>query len=723
MLTSDTTTFELGNSRLKLKEGLRFSLQQNRKQTWYLIHDESSETFFRIGISEYTFLSMLDGKTTLANALAGTCSTVGVKAFNEHDAIQLCQWLIESGLAQTRESTRADRLQEKTSKVEKAKNIQRLNPISVRFPLCNLDKTAEFASRYLGRFVSSTFAIIWIMTVGWAAFSLWSAPQSLGQINFFSRDNVLWMILTWLVLKTIHELAHIVSCKKFGGRVGQGGILLLLLIPMPYVDVTSAWAFTSRFRRIVVSAAGMLAEIFLAAIAAIVWSNSGPGFVQYQAFNVMIAASVHTLLFNANPLMRFDGYHMLADTLGIPNLGNHGQQYIQSKINWLFYGKQPPAIKYGGFSGQMIRLYGIGALLWKVFLFAVLAIAGANLFEGFGLVIALMAGGLWVGVPLYKLIKYLIFGSETDQPDRFRFLLVTSTLLVCMYAAAAWVPAPSVISAPMVVVFDDKDEVRALAGGFIASVEVAPLQAVTKGQILARMENKDLESRKQKLEVELEKAKLQASYYQKEENIAALQTELNNIRSIKKRLKEVTRDFDSLVIRAAINGIVSELEIENLIGRYVRPGTQLMTVSCDESKIAVAMFSQHDAPSLSNIVGKTVQIRTDGDGFIGSAQIKNLSPSATNSLPHFALAGKYGGTLGVVDRGQVESNEDNQDNLMLIHPCLEAELELLPQSRKSLREGQTGLIHLRERDASLGQYVSKKVVNWMFLQLTRNHGI
>ena len=125
---------------------------------------------------------------------------------------------------------------------------------------------------------------------------------------------------TWVVLKLIHELAHSLVCKKYGGRVASCGILVLLMIPMPYVDVTSSWRFENKWKRILTSAAGMLSEVFVAAIACYVWANSQPGPIQYHAGNVIITASLHTLLFNINPLMRFDGYYMLADWLEIPNL-------------------------------------------------------------------------------------------------------------------------------------------------------------------------------------------------------------------------------------------------------------------------------------------------------------------------------------------------------------------------------------------------------------------
>ena len=408
MQRSDFTTFDLGQACLRLKDGLRFSIQQGKHGCWYLVEDDARGKFFRIGATEFTFLSLLDGQTPLSSVMATTCSLLGAKALGEQEAVLLCKWLVDSGLANTRSSTASVALREKQETRDEQMKIQKLNPVSIRIPLVDLDRFAETACRYLHWLVSWPIAAIWLATCVYGLLSLTISWDRIGNVDVFSRNNFIWMIATWLILKLIHEFAHVLVCKKFGGKVCKGGILLLLLIPMPFVDVTSAWRFPNKYQRILTSAAGMLAEIFVAAIAAMVWANTTPGTVNFHAANIMVAASLHTLLFNANPLMRFDGYHILADWLELPNLGNHGHRYVSGVFNQWFFGKERKPLQYAGVHEQIIKLYGFAALIWKILLCIVLSFAAANLFNGIGLLVALLAGTLWLGIA----------GCRTDQISR-----------------------------------------------------------------------------------------------------------------------------------------------------------------------------------------------------------------------------------------------------------------------------------------------------------------
>ena len=186
---SDFTTFDLGQARLRLKEGLRFSLQQGRHGCWYLVDDDSRGRFFRIGSTEYTFLSLLDGKTTLSTALATTCSLLGAKAMGEQDAINLCKWLVESGLATTRSSTSVDRLREKQEAREAGMKIQRLNPISIRIPLLPLDGVTETLHRYLHWLISWPMLVIWVATCLYALAAVAIAWDKIDSVQIFSRPT------------------------------------------------------------------------------------------------------------------------------------------------------------------------------------------------------------------------------------------------------------------------------------------------------------------------------------------------------------------------------------------------------------------------------------------------------------------------------------------------------------------------------------------------------
>ncbi len=725
MQKSDATTFDLGQARLRLKDGLKFAIQHSRRGSWYLIEDESRSQFFRVGSAEYTFISQMDGETTMASAMAKTCSLVGGNALDEQEAINLCKWLVDSGLANTRASTSTERLKDQQETRNAQLNVQKLNPISIRIPICDLDRFTTAIEKYLGWLVSWPIAIVWIATCLYALISLAMAWDQVGQFNLLSRNNLIWMAVTWIVLKGIHELAHVLVCKRFGGRIGKGGILFLLLIPMPFVDVTSAWRFPNKYQRILTSAAGMLVEIFLAAIAAIVWANTSPGALNFHAANVMIAASLHTLIFNANPLMRFDGYHMLADWLELPNLGNRSQRYVSGKFKQWFFGCETKPLEYAGFHGQVIRAYGFAALAWKVLLCLVLTIAAANLLEGVGLLVAGGAALLWAGLPIIKLAKYTLFGSEFEKPNRIRFALVCGSMIAASVAMAVTVPAPSVVSAPIIVDYKPLTVVRAETSGFVSEIHVANQQTVQAGELLVVLRNRELEAELAQVVSEVAKSKLRGKSLKKQEKIAEWQAEQAAQESLEEQLGELQGKQDRLKIYAAESGRLIARDLASKLGTHLEAGTELCSIGTEECKEAIALVSQSDARHIANSENSQVDLRIWGRPQLKSAKLASLTPRARDDLPHFAFAGAYGGPLDVVQRNQVEqesATSELEGELMLTEPRVQVWLELDPQTSLGLRAGETGLAHLRGRSSSMGDYLWEKSFRWLKNQIVESHG-
>ena len=176
--------------------------------------------------------------------------------------------------------------------------------------------------------------LVWLLVVLVGASS---ALQNLGALSdhsqgLFSLSNLPWLFVSLTGMKLLHEMGHAFVCKRYGGEVHAFGVMFLIMTPLPYVDTASTWGFKSRFQRAIVSAAGMMVELFLAAIGALVWSHTSAGIVNSLAYNVMVVGSVSSLLFNGNPLLRFDAYYILADLVDIPNLYQKAQQH------WMYLG-------------------------------------------------------------------------------------------------------------------------------------------------------------------------------------------------------------------------------------------------------------------------------------------------------------------------------------------------------------------------------------------------
>ena len=153
--------------------------------------------------------------------------------------------------------------------------------------------------------------------------------------------NLVLLYLGMVVIKTLHEFGHALFCRKFGGEVHVMGVMLMIFTPMPYVDATSSWSFRQRSKRVLVGAAGMIVELFVAALATFLWARTGPGTLHTLAYNMMFVASVSTLIFNINPLLRFDGYYILSDLLEIPNLNQRAIGQLRHLAESKLFGVKP----------------------------------------------------------------------------------------------------------------------------------------------------------------------------------------------------------------------------------------------------------------------------------------------------------------------------------------------------------------------------------------------
>ena len=723
-------TFEFSQSRLRLKDSLRFQMRQSGGSLNYLIEDDVTGRFFRVGLAQYTFMTMLDGNRTVSTALMKTATLLREHAIDENEAANLCKWAIESGLVESETGNSAARRHEQHEQQQKQKLVSYLNPMMVRIPLFNPDAIVTTVSRFTGFLISPLGAAIWLAVVIFGFFQLLHNWEDFfaNRVNSFSAEDFIWIAVTWVVLKLIHEMAHSLVCKKYGGRVGSCGLLLLLMIPMPFVDVTSSWRFDNKWKRILTSAAGMLSEIFIAAIACYVWVSNGPGPIQYHAGNVIITASLHTLLFNINPLMRFDGYYMLADWLEIHNLSPNGRAWLKGVFNWMYFGKKTQPLKDTAFRGLAVRIYGVLAMLWFFSIAIGLSLAASGLIEGFGLIIALIGLVMWAGIPLLKLCKYLIMGTETDKPNRawFAMAMLITCLLVGGFLYA--VPSPSVVSAPVVIEYELLSVVRSNSDGFVKSIHVSDGQMVEEGELLITLENPELQQQLNALLIDIDISKLRSTALYNEQKISEVQIEEETLASLIKQKAELEQKLSDLVIYAPQSGQVLARDLEVSQGKHFTPGTEILSIGEPGEIQAIALTRQTDIDWVSANPEAEVELLIWGlhkDSMI-PGKINLINPRARDDLPHEAFAATVGGPLAVVPRNQVEGgaqNSEEEQDLMLTQPRVPVEISLAGDDRAALLPGQTGQLIVRARDESIGTYLANGLVRFIRENNTRSHGL
>jgi len=210
-----------------------------------------------------------------------------------------------------------------------------------------------------------------------------------------------------VLAKLVHEFGHAAACKRYGGEVHKMGVMLLMFAPLPYMDATASWGFRSRAQRMLVGASGVLSELAVAAVAAMVWANTAPGVINALAYNVIFVASVSTVLFNLNPLMRFDGYHMLVDFLDVPNLFQRSRDQLKYLGEfWVLGIKTAQPVARTSNEAVLLPLYGVISLGYWVGLMSTIIFFIAEQYLDLGVALAWLMFFSIVVMPVFKFGKF-----------------------------------------------------------------------------------------------------------------------------------------------------------------------------------------------------------------------------------------------------------------------------------------------------------------------------
>ncbi|MCH7701788.1 MAG: hypothetical protein IID37_08875, partial [Planctomycetes bacterium] len=339
----------------------------------------------------------------------------------------------------------------------------------LRVPVWNPDEFLNRTIRFARPLFSWAALAVWLcllIVAGLVAASQWEALRR-PAVGLLTVGNLPVMFGTLVLLKVLHEFGHAFACKRFGGHVPEMGVYLIIFTPCAYVDATACWGFTSKRQRLAVSLAGMYVESIIAAVALLIWASSDPSLLRDVAYNVVFLAGVVTVLFNINPLMRFDGYYILSDLLEIPNLRARASQYVVQELKRHLLGVTADSRPSGRRMRAILISYGVAASIYRVCL--TLAIAG--LLASKMLILGGILAVLYVGSTVVSLVRrvcvYLWFAKETSAIRR-RAVALSILLLVLLPAGLALVPIPAHVRAEGVITSEHATYVRAQSAGFLS---------------------------------------------------------------------------------------------------------------------------------------------------------------------------------------------------------------------------------------------------------------
>ena len=709
----DRLTDELQRSCIRLNDELVFTPQKYGPEHYFHIEIPSTSKFFRVGYNEYVFISLLDGKTTFAHALAVAAQRLGTEALSEDEAKKVLSWLLENGLAAF--ADKKDSIE--TTQAEKAKTtlLQKANPFWIKLPFGNPDSLFRATEPYL-LWLFHPAAVIVSLGIMFAA--LVTALSSWDQISagcegILAPDNWLWILLTWVFLKVIHEYAHGLACRANGGVVKETGLIFILLAPMAYVDVTSAWRIQSRWKRIAIAGAGMYVELLTASLAVFGLFFADSQIQRQLLINVIVMASVTTIMFNANPLMRFDGYFILSDLMKIPNLYTSGMQSFKELMTWVFYGTKVEQSNCEIRNHHVfLTFYGICAAIWKVVICIGLAITSSVMFGGLGILLAALGTVSWFAKPVAGLVKNLIRQLRQKPHSVIRCSMICGALATVLICSWFYIPNPFSARSPCVVDFKDESKVRTITSGFVSEILVEDGQFVSAGAPLIRLENKDLEVEVQELRVEVQSHTTRENIAMDEQEPGDAQIAEFNRRSAFKRLDERLQEQKGLTLLAPVSGYVVARNIKQLSGRHFERGDEVLTIGDDSNKEIVLSIAPGDVRSTLGLVGQSIPVE------IGSrrkiiASIKRVDPRASVRLTRPAMAVPYGGSLAV----KPVDNEDEGSEFELIESRFHAVATIDESTSKNLHAGERGVALLDSNSNTIGKWIYQSTYRWLEDQL------
>ncbi len=632
--------------RLRLRGHAQIHRQRFRGQVWYVLQDHQTGRFHRLSPSANLMMSLMDGRRTLEQIW----DLVGQKSPDDpptqDETITLLSQLHGSDLLQGDIPPDFGELGERSRKHAQRDLLGRIrNPLALRLPLFDPDRFLDATMAWVRPVFTVWGFLAWAALVGTGivlAVLHWPELSASQTDQLFSLQNLVFIAALYPAIKTLHEAGHGYATKAFGGAVHEVGVMLLILVPAPYVDATSATAFREKWKRVIVGGAGIMVEVAIAAAAMIFWVNAEPGLARAAAFNVMLIGGVSTLLFNGNPLLRFDAYYIFADLVEIPNLGVRANKYFWYLAQRYLLGLDSAENPATG----PARANGCSAMRCCRSSTASSSASRSPCWSRpncSSVILAIVALGGTFLAPLLKGAKF-VFTSPKLHDHRLRAVGVSVGAVLLVFAGLFAIPAPYGTVAEGVVWVPDQAEVRAGSSGIIAKMLSTPGSNVESGRALIELDDATLNPRIAVLAAQRDELQLQADALRFTNRVQAdVLTE--QMRQIDGSLASLTAKRDRLIVKAADAGRLIVPGAKDLLGRYVKEGDLLGYVVGDVVPQIRVVVQQGDV-DLVRARTQTVSLRYASNLDVEiPATVVRAVPAAQFDLPSPALSTQGGGTV------------------------------------------------------------------------------
>lgn len=705
--TFDESWHRVEGRLVRLRPGVDITAQRFRGQRWYVVRDALGNRFFRIRPPAYRFIRELERSDSVGEAWLRSLDADPEGAPGQSEVVYLLSQLHQSGLVRSDlEGDVATLFESQQREHGKAVSNQWANVFFLRIPLFNPDAFIKATLPYVGCLISRWAFLVWLAALGWGIMEVtenWQQFRAEGGA-LLGIANLPWLYAVMVVIKGVHEFGHGYFCRKFGGEVPQMGIMLLLFNPLPYVDASSSWGFQDKKKRMLVGAAGMLVELFLASIAAVIWANTGDGATHTIAYNAVVIASVGTLLFNLNPLLRYDGYHILSDWIEVPNLQARATRtvvYLMERYVFNVTSVENPI--EGRKETWALTIYFFASFLYRTFLLIGILFFVSKKFLIFGIILALVFAVLWLLIPLGKSFHYLFFQPRIES-RRARAVGVSIGLILGLLALLAFVPMPSYFRADGVVRADPFSHIYTGTAGELVEVLTPSGTVVAEGTPLVRLKSFELEQEIQLVSLDWKIAETHSRAALENDPVRFLTME-GYFKALKSRLDRLDEEKKSLIVRAPCPGRWVAPNIGMSVGSTVARGIELGVVQGEQRHYFSAVVRQEDVARLfsGNVKETEVKILGQDQKTLMVSELQAI-PAERGQLPSAAL-GVMGGGSSTVDTRDDRMNQGSSSSGSMdsgsgrgtktTEPFFEVRATLEPSANTLLVHGQRGVARLK----------------------------
>lgn len=666
--------------KLRCRPDLEYKRHRYHGRAYWIVKEPVGLNYYRFHEEEFAILNMLDGETSLQAIKERFQAEFAPQRITLQDLQQFIGMLHRSGLVISEATGQGRQLRRRGDEKKKKERLGKLaNIFALRFRGIDPERILTFMNPF----------VWWLFTLPCLIFFLCFGLSALTLVlvnfhefrtklptfeQFFAASNWLYLGATMAIVKVLHEFGHGCSCKRYGGECHEMGFMFLVFTPCLYCNVSDSWMLPNKWHRVFIGAAGMYVELILASIATYLWWFSQPGMFNFLCLSVMFICSVSTVVFNGNPLLRFDGYYILMDILEIPNLRQKATEILKRWFQQYCLGLELQENPFLPQKKQFwFALYTLASIVYRwvvvfsimMFLMKVLEPYGL---QALGRLVAISGLAGMIIQPIWQIIKFFRTPGKASKMKR-KNVLTSLAVATGLIVGICYIPLPFHVDCAVEIRPYDAYQVYTIVPGKLVSFDKQPGDTVEPNDVIAQLVNDDLNlehlSAYGEHQLAIAKYNIAKDQATDQQARAQLETLLESVHSKEEMLKDISQKVSLLTVRAAASGVIlpppdkqvppSVKQSEQLPSWSGNPfdeankgavfaESDLLCLIGDPNRMqAILVVDQHDIDLVG--VGDEADIKIESarlDTFSGT--IETISEQEMTQTPE-ALASQAGGAL------------------------------------------------------------------------------